>query len=116
MLNSNNFYSIFSILLITQASSMEAPMIDEEQVGSQRGETPMDLDLVNHSHGVANDDSMSLDDSNRSILRRESLLLATFPWFSGIIMTPNKLCESLGRDHYGYVCTFCFFLNPFLFL
>jgi hypothetical protein len=54
---------------------------------------------------------MDLDDANNHeieifepTLRKNSLLLASFPWFSTVIMTPKTLSEEFGTEHYGYVC------------
>jgi hypothetical protein len=58
-----------------------------------------------------NRNSMDVDNTNNSSneqcisdLRKQSLLLAAFPWFSTIIMTPKKFSEELGDGHYAYVC------------
>lgn len=104
---------------MAESSSMDPSMsIDDENFGSQKTQEPM---VVDPSNSVNDDDGMDIDHPNNrdivesgSILRKKSLLLATFPWFSGIIMTPNKLCEELGHDHYGYV-RLSFFLFFFVY-
>jgi hypothetical protein len=103
---------------MAESSSINDSMpVDDENFGSHQTQGP-------ELFGV-NNDGMDIDDQNDreivksgSVLRRKSLLLATFPWFSGVIMTPSKLCEELGPDHYAYVCLpflFSFFF-PSLFL
>jgi hypothetical protein len=54
---------------------------------------------------------MDLDDANNHeieifepTLWKNSLLLASFPWFSTIIMMPKTLSEEFGTKHYDYVC------------
>lgn len=83
-----------------------------QTVGNNQNDGPMDLDPPNPSHNDG-DDPMDLDNhSNKrtgSALRRQSLFLATFPWFSTIIMTPKKLSDELGNDHYAHVCFYSIF-------
>jgi hypothetical protein len=68
------------------------------------------VDDGNHSNHNFQE-PMDLDDANNhdieifeSTLWKNSLLLASFPWFSTIIMTPKTLSEEFGTEHYGYVC------------
>ena len=44
-----------------------------------------------------------------SSLQKQSLLLASFPCFSSVIMMPTKFSEALRAEHYGYVCFFFLF-------
>jgi hypothetical protein len=99
---------------MADSSSIDTSMpVDNENFGSDKTQGP-------EPSGVSNDE-MDIDDQNDreivksgSVLRRKSLLLATFPWFSGMIMTPSKLSEELGPNHYAYVCLlFFFFLLSF---
>jgi hypothetical protein len=54
---------------------------------------------------------MDLDNANNHeieifepTLWKNSLLLALFPWFSTVIMTPKTFSEEFRTEHYGYVC------------
>ena len=41
-------------------------------------------------------------------LRTQSIVLASYPWFSSLIMTRDKISEELGSEHYAYVCLIFF--------
>jgi hypothetical protein len=54
---------------------------------------------------------MDLDDANNHeieifepTLWKNSLLLASFSWFSTVTMMPKTLSEEFGTKHYGDVC------------
>jgi hypothetical protein len=53
--------------------------------------------------------SSSLSTPNEPSLRLNSLVLATFPWFSGMIMTPTALTDIFTSIHYARVY-YAFFL------
>jgi hypothetical protein len=36
-------------------------------------------------------------------LRINSLLLASFPWYTALPMVPNRIAENLSSDHHGFV-------------
>ena len=54
-------------------------------------------------------DMNNVIEKSGSSLWKQSLLLALFPWFSSVIMTPTKFFEALRAEHYGYVCFFFVF-------
>jgi hypothetical protein len=87
----------------SQLSIMETQGQDEpENPNPHDTEDPMNLnDTDNHNIPVLG-----------SSLRKHSLLLASFPWFSSVIMTPKKFSEELRTEHYGYVFYFSLFF-PF---
>ena len=87
--------------MITVANSQIDGSMDVDQpnpsqnLNDNSAKDPTDMDT--------NDTNNDVNEKTGSALRRQSLLLAAFPWFSSIIMTPKKLSEELGINHYAYV-------------
>jgi hypothetical protein len=90
------------ITMITVENSQIDGSMDVDQPNPSENENsakdPTDMDT--------NDTNNDVNKKTGSALRRQSLLLAAFPWFSSIIMTPKKLSEELGINHYAYVCLY----------
>ena len=123
-LNSNDFYSTALLPLnieITEplyANSMLEDNVSNLTVNNNQDSPEGSQNWIEHGNERDHNSKgpIALYDMNNAIkksgssLWKQSLLLASFPWFSSVIMMPTKFSEALRAEHYGYVCFFfCFF-------
>ena len=69
-------------------------------------ESPADKSASDFPDTIANSDAMAKTD-----LRVQSLVLASFPWKTSVIMSPEPLSQSIKEDHYAFVSYFFPLIN-----
>jgi hypothetical protein len=102
---------------MTETFSLDSLMLEDNYSpltvnNSQLSVMPSQSQVDDGNHSNHNfQEPMDLDDANNHeikifepTLQKDSLLLASFPLFSTIIIMPNTLSEEFGTKHHKCVC------------